>query len=77
MIFADGAGSAIMGKVIGLTKTSARIHPWDFMFGGVDEDQVREVVLANFEYFHSFDDIWDMDDYCSEHYWLKHNKESK
>lgn len=61
----------IMGKVIGLTNTSALIHPWDFMFGGVDEEQVREVVLAGVKRFHAFDDIWDMDDYNDKHYWKK------
>ena len=76
MIFAAGADTT-MGKVIGLTKTTARIHPWDFMFGGVDEDQIKDVVLAHVEQFVSFDDIWDMDEYNEKHFWLKNNKESK
>lgn len=61
----------VMGKVIGLTNTSALIHPWDFMFGGVDEEQVKEIVLADVKSFHAFDDIWKMDSYNASHYWKK------
>ena len=69
MIFVKTDTEAAMGKVIGLTKTTALIHPWDFMFGGVDEESTIEVVLANTETFVAFDDVWDMDDYFQERYW--------
>ena len=58
-----------MGKVIGLTQTKALIHPWSFMFGGIDEELTLEVVLADQVAFFAFDDIWEMDDYFHEHYW--------
>jgi hypothetical protein len=69
--------NAYMGKVVGLTSTTAKIHPWDFMFGGVDEEQVREIVLADVKTFHAFDDIWDMDDYHEQNYWGKMTGEDK
>lgn len=70
-VFDDDDTNYMMGKVIGLTKTSARIHPWSFMWGGIDEEKVREIVLADVKRFHAFDDIWDMDVYCDNHYWKK------
>jgi hypothetical protein len=69
MIFLKTETDAYMGKVIGLTRTTALIHPWDFMFGGVDEEVTRELVIADFENFIAFDDVWKMDDYFSAHHW--------
>ena len=69
MIFVMTDTDAIMGKVIGLTPTTALIHPWDFMFGGVDEEVVRELVIADFNQFISFDDVWEMDEYFSTRHW--------
>ena len=66
-----------MGKVISLTPTTAFIRPWDFMFGGVDEKVVREIVLADVKTFHAFDDISEMDAYHEEHYWGKMIGENK
>ena len=68
IIFVKEDGASMMGKVIGLTKTNAIFHPWDFMFGGVDEEAVREVVLAEWDIFHAFDDVWDMDEFHDKHY---------
>jgi hypothetical protein len=70
MIFVFG-DDTVMGQVIGLTNTNALIHPWDFMFGGVDEEKVMEIVLADVKSFHAFDDIWKMDSYNASHYWNK------
>jgi hypothetical protein len=39
------------------------------MWGGVDEELTIEVVLAEQKEFFAFDDLWEMDDYFSEHYW--------
>jgi ABC-type uncharacterized transport system substrate-binding protein len=69
MIFLKTDTDAVMGKVIGLTQTKALIHPWSFMWGGVDEELTIEVVLAEQKEFFAFDDLWEMDDYFSEHYW--------
>ena len=69
MIFLKTDTDAYMGKVIGLTPTKVLIHPWDFMFGGVDEEVVRELVVAEFKQFISFDDVWKMDDYFSANHW--------
>jgi hypothetical protein len=69
MIFIKEDDDSRMGKVIGLTQTKALIHPWSFMFGGVDEELTIEVVLADQVAFFAFDDIWEMDDYFHEHYW--------
>jgi hypothetical protein len=69
MIFLKTETDAMMGKVIGLTKTTALIHPWDFMFGGVDEELTIGVLLADYKEFFAFDDVWDMDDYFEKHHW--------
>jgi len=69
MIFLTTDTDGLMGKVIGLTCTTALIHPWDFMFGGVDEEVARQVVLADCKTFISFDDVWDMDKYFHDHHW--------
>ena len=66
MIFATKDHDAVYGKVIGLTRVTAIFHPWDVQFGGVDEDVAHQAVLANFDEFIAFDDIWDMDDYFQE-----------
>ena len=76
MIFAKD-GETRMGKVIGLTRTTAKLHPWDFMFGGLDEDVVQEIVLAEWDLFHPFDDLWDMDEYHNKHYPLASTGEKK
>lgn len=68
MIFAL-ENDAIMGKVIGLTRTTALIHPWDIQFGGVDEDVATQVVLAEYKEFVAFDDIWDMEEYFESRHW--------
>jgi len=68
MIFA-GEKDVLMGKVIGLTSTTALIHPWNFMFGGIDEEVKRGIVLADHKEFIPFDDLWDMDKYFAVHYW--------
>jgi hypothetical protein len=64
----------LMGKVFGLTNTKALIHPWSFMFGGVDEEEAVEIVLADVKKFYAFDDIWEMDEYFNKHYW-KHGEQ--
>jgi hypothetical protein len=69
MIFLKTDTDAFMGKVIGLTRTTALIHPWNFMFGGIDEDVTRELVVADFQQFIPFDDVWKMDDYFSVNHW--------
>jgi hypothetical protein len=69
MIFLKTETDAVMGKVIGLTKTTALIHPWDFMFGGVDEELTIGVLLADYKEFFAFDDVWHMDDYFEKHHW--------
>ena len=69
MIFLKTDTDAFMGKVIGLTRTTVLIHPWDFMFGGVDEEVVRELVVADFRQFIPFDDVWKMDDYFLANHW--------
>ena len=66
MIFATKDHDAVYGKVIGLTRTAALYHPWDIQFGGVDEDAAHLAVLADFDEFVAFEDIWDMDDYFQE-----------
>jgi hypothetical protein len=68
IIFAKEGKVSMMGKVIGLTQTKAIFHPWDLMFGGVDEDAVHEAVLAEWDIFHAFDDIWDMEEYYDKNY---------
>ena len=68
MIFVKEGKDTRMGRVIGLTRTTAKIHPWDFMFGGVDQEVTQEIVLAEWDLFHPFDDIWDMDEYHSQTY---------
>jgi hypothetical protein len=77
MIFLKTDTDAYMGKVIGLTPTTALIHPWDFMFGGVDEEVVREIVVADFKQFIPFDDVWKMDDYFSANHWKLITGETK
>lgn len=69
VIFIKSDTEASMGQVIGLTQTKALIHPWNFMYGGLDVDLTLEVVLADHEKFISFDDWWKMDDYFMEHFW--------
>ena len=69
MIFLTTDTDGLMGKVIGLTSATAIIHPWDVLFGGVDEDIARQVVLADCKTFISFDDIWDMEKYFEDHHW--------
>ena len=69
MIFVKTDTDAVMGKVIGLTQTTAVIHPWDFMFGGVDEELTIQVLLADTNTFIAFDDVWDMDEHFQKHYW--------
>ena len=69
MIFVKDEKDCYMGKVVGLTQTTALVHLWDFMFGGVDEDSVSQLVLADFKEFIAFDDIWDMDDYFAKRHW--------
>jgi hypothetical protein len=76
MIFAK-EGDTRMGKVIGLTRTTAKIHPWDFMFGGIDEEVVLEIVLADWDLFHPFDDLWNMDHYHDQNYPLASTGEKK
>jgi hypothetical protein len=68
MIFA-GEKDVMMGKVIGLTSTTALIHPWNFMFGGIDDEAIRGIVLADHKEFIPFDDLLDMDKYFAVHYW--------
>ena len=69
IIFVKEGEALFMGEVVGLTAKSALIHPWDFMFGGIDEEQVRDLTLADFDQFHCFDDMWAMDDFNLKHYW--------
>jgi len=69
MIFAVNEKDAEMGKVIGLTSTTALVHPWSFMFGGIDNEVTRTVVLADFKEFIPFDDLWEMDEYFNMYYW--------
>jgi len=76
MIFLKTDTEAYMGKVTGLTNTSALIHPWDFMFGGVDEDVILEIVLADYKKFIPFDDIWEMDEYFEANHWVSKKGES-
>jgi hypothetical protein len=66
MVFATKDHDAVYGKVIGLTRTTAIYHPWDVQFGGVDEEVANQVVLADFDEFTSFDDIWEMEKYFEE-----------
>ena len=69
MIFLKTDTDAVMGKVVGLTQTTALINPWNFMFGGVDEELTIQVLLADIKIFISFDDLWDMDDYFHKNHW--------
>jgi hypothetical protein len=75
MIFAK-EGETLMCRVIGLTRTTAKVQPWDLMFGGIDEDVVQEIVLAEWDSFHAFDDLWDMDDYHDKNYPLTNTGEA-
>jgi hypothetical protein len=72
MIFVKTDTEVSMGRVIGLTQTKALIRPWNFMFGGVDEEKTFEVVLADHKEFHAFDDLAEMDVYFAKHYWNKY-----
>lgn len=72
MIFIKTDTEASMGQVIGLTQTTALIRPWNFMWGGVDDERTYEVVLAEQKEFHAFDDINKMDVYFREHFWSKY-----
>ena len=67
MIFAPKDHDALYGKVIGITRTTAICHPWDEHFGGLDEEVVAQVTLADFDVFISFDDIWEMEHYFETH----------
>jgi hypothetical protein len=77
MIFLKTDTDAYMGKVIGLTPTTALIHPWDFMFGGVDEETIKELVIAQFKKFIPFDDVWEMDEYFEAKHWKLITGETK
>jgi len=76
MIFIKTDTEASMGQVIGLTQTTALIRPWNFMWGGVDDERTYEVVLAEQKEFHAFDDINEMDVYFREHFWNKYLDEN-
>ena len=72
MIFVKTDTEVAMGQVIGLTQTTAIIHPWNFMWGKVDEEKTYEVVLADQKQFFAFDELTEMDVYFATHYWRKY-----
>lgn len=74
VIFVKEEKPTLMGEVVILTAKTVVIHPWDFMFGGIDDEQTRELTLADFDEFHCFDDMWAMDDFFSINYWKGQSK---
>jgi hypothetical protein len=69
MIFVVDEKNAMMGRLIGLTSTAALIHPWNFMFGGIDEHVTKTVVLDDYKEFLAFDNLLDMDEYFDANHW--------
>jgi hypothetical protein len=74
MVFQNGT-KTIMGKVIGLTNKTVFIHPWDYHFGGLDDDVIMEIVLADVGKFFPFDDIWDMYQFHIDNFEKQNNGE--
>lgn len=60
-----------MGKVLAVSTTGVRFHPWNFLHGGLDLDQALVLLLADIKKVHVFDDIGDMDLYHAKTYWNK------
>ena len=69
MIFVKDDKDCFMGKVVGLTKTSALVNLWNFVVGGIDEDSVSQLLLQDFNEFISFDDLEEMDKYFANRHW--------
>jgi len=72
MIFVKTDTEISMGQVIGLTQTAAQILPWNFMWGGIDEEKYIEIILAEQKEFFSFDNMKAMDLYFAVNFWQKH-----
>ena len=69
IIFIKDETDCCMGKVVGLTKTSALVHLWNFVVGGINKGSVTELDLQDFDKFISFDDLEDMDRYFANRFW--------
>jgi len=69
MVFVKTDTEASMGRVVGLTQTSAWIRPWNFRDGGIDEDKAIEVVLADQKTLTSFEDMEEMDEWFAVNFW--------
>jgi hypothetical protein len=72
MIFVKTDTDLSMGRVIGLTQTTALIRPWNFMLGGLDKEKTLEIVLAEHKDFIAFDDCAEMDVFFTTHFWQKY-----
>lgn len=60
-----------MGKVVRCTATEVTIHPWNFMWGRIDDGLTKDLSFNDFGFL-LFRTQQDMDLFFHKHFWSKH-----